>query len=220
MRARLLQIAAFGLVAVGVLLLQARPATGATATWSSNSNIAGISSVSKLMISFAQEGKDASEHAGRTAFFEWLNFAILVGGLFYLLRKPLASYFSSRRVNILKRLEEGRKALEESAARLQSIEQKLERLNDEMTALRAAGKREIEAEAERMRRQAAIEAERISESARAQVEAATRAAIIELKAYAASQATELAGQMVRGRLDRENQGKLVQRFVEGLNGKG
>ncbi|HUY13753.1 MAG TPA: ATP synthase F0 subunit B [Terriglobia bacterium] len=219
MKRRWLQIVVLGLLAAGVFLFQARRAACLTVSAGSSSGLAGTAHVSKLLLFAAQEGEGKSQHSGRKAFFEWLNFAILVGGLFYLLRKPLASYFSTRSVNILKGLEEGRKALEESGAKLKSVEQRLQRLNEDITALQAEAAKDMEAEAERMRRQAIVEAERASESARAQIEAATRAAKIELKAFAANQATEIAGQMVRGRLDRENQGKLVQRFFEGLNGK-
>ncbi len=219
MKQRWFQIAAMGLIAGGIFLFPARPEARLTISAGGSSGLEASTRLSSLLVFAAQQGEGESQHSGRQAFFEWLNFAILVGGLFYLLRKPLTSYFSARSVNILKGLEEGRKALEESGARLKSVEQRLERLNEDIAALQAEAAKEMEAEAERMRRQAVAEAERISASARAQIEAATRAAKIELKAFAANQATEIAEQMVRGRLDRENQGKLVQRFFEGLNGK-
>ncbi|MGH9433131.1 MAG: hypothetical protein ACRD3T_16490 [Terriglobia bacterium] len=215
---RWFQFAALSLFAAGVFLFQVRPAPAAMVSVG-RSSLDAMASVSRLRVFSPPQDEGEPKHSGSTIFFEWLNFVILVAVLVYFLRKPVASYFSNRSATILKGLEEGRKAWEESVAKLKSIEQKLERLNDEVAALKADAAREMEAEAERMGRQTLSEAERVSESARAQIDAATRAAKIELKAFAANQAAEIAEQMVRGRLDRENQGKLVQRFFEGLNGK-
>ena len=219
MKQRWFQIAVMGLIAGGIFLFAARPEACLTAPAAGGSGLEASTRLSSLLVFTAQEGEGESQDNGRKAFFEWLNFAILVGGLFYLLRKPLASFFGARSVSILKALGEGRKALEESGAKLKLVEWRLERLNEDIAALQAEAAKEMEAEAERMRRQAIVEAERISESARAQIEAAIRAAKIELKTFAANQATEIAGQMVRGQLNSENHGKLVQRFFEGLNGK-
>jgi F-type H+-transporting ATPase subunit b len=213
-----LQFAALGILAGSLLAFQV-PKTMAAGFSGNAPRLVGGSSVPCLAVLAAQQNESESQPSGTMRFFEWLNFVILVGGLIYLLRKPLASFFTGRSAEIVKALDEGRKALDESVAKLKAIEQKLAGLKDEVEALRAQAAKDIEAEADRMRQQTVTEAERVSESARAQIEAATRAAKVELKAFAANQAAEIAEQMVRTRLDRENQGKLVERFFEGLNGK-
>jgi F-type H+-transporting ATPase subunit b len=136
--------------------------------------------------------QEEGEAGGHELFYKFINFALLVGGLGYVLRKPLAAFFSARSASIQKSLEEGRKALEASQAQLQAVEERLRHLEAEIAAFKAAASQEMEAEGQRLRQAAAEEAEKILESARAQMETAVRAAKLELKAYAAQQAVDLA----------------------------
>jgi F-type H+-transporting ATPase subunit b len=165
-----------------------------------------------LAVANAGEGSEVGK--GRWyELFKVINFVLLAGGLAYVLRKPLADFFSARSASIRKSLEEGRKALEASQAQLQAVEEKLQRLEEEIAAFKASAAREMEAERQRLRQAAADEAEKILESARAQMDAATRAAKIELRIYAAQQAVQLAEELVRQRLDDASLGRLVSQFI-------
>jgi F-type H+-transporting ATPase subunit b len=152
--------------------------------------------------------------------FKIINFALLAGGLAYILRKPLGDFFASRSASIRKSLEEGRKALEASAAQLQAVEQKLAHLQEEIAAFRASAANEMEAERQRMKQAAAEEAEKVLASARAQIETSVRAAKLDLKSYAAQQAVELAEELIRQRLDDSSRKRLLSQFVAGLKAKG
>ena len=125
--------------------------------------------------------------------YKIINFAILVGGLGYILRKPVAEFFSSRSASIQKSLDEGRKALEASQAQLQVVEEKLRGLEAEIAAFKASAAREMEAERQRLQQASAEEAARILESARAQTDTAVRGAKLELKNYAAQKAGDPGG---------------------------
>ena len=148
--------------------------------------------------------------------YKIINFALLAGGLGYILRKPLADFFAARSDSIRKSLEEGRKALAASEAQLQAVEQKLAHPEDEIAAFKASAAKEIEAERQRMKEVAAQEAEKILESARAQIETSLRAAKLDLKSYAARQAVELAEELIRQRLDDASRKRLLSQFVAGL----
>jgi len=161
----------------------------------------------------AKEGKSEPPHE---LLYKTINFLILVGGLAYVLRKPLADFFSSRSGSIQKSLDEGRKALAISQAQLQAIEGKLGRLEAEIAAFKQSAVREMEAERERLQQAGAEEAERILASARAQMETALRGAKLELKNYAARKAVALAEEMIRTRLDDSGQKRLVNQFVATL----
>jgi F0F1-type ATP synthase membrane subunit b/b' len=163
------------------------------------------------------QGAEEEGHEKKNeALFKWINFALLVGGLGYILRKPLREFFSQRSASIRNSLEEGRKALESSQAQLAAVEGKLGRLEAEIKAFKASVARDIHAERERLQKEAAVEAERILASGRTQIEATTKAARVELKSYAAQQAVRLAEQMIRERLDDTVRRRLVSQFVEGL----
>ena len=166
-----------------------------------------------LVSARAAEGEEAGKSAERELIYKFINLALLVGTLVFLLRKPLAGFFAERSASIRKGLEEGRKALEASQAQLKIVEEKLQHLEDEIAAFKASAGREMEAERQRLKVAAAEEAERILQSARAQTEVAVRAAKLELKSYAAEQAVALAEEIIRRRLDEAGRKKLVGEFL-------
>jgi F-type H+-transporting ATPase subunit b len=159
-------------------------------------------------------GEDKGET--REIVYKTINFLILAGGLVYLLRKPLADFFTQRSAEIRAGLEEGRKALEASQARLSAVEEKLRRLEEEVAAFKAAAEHEMDAERQRLRQAAESEAQKILESARARMETAARAAQLDLKRYIADQALTQAEQLIRARMDDSTRQRLVRQFVEKL----
>jgi len=167
----------------------------------------------------AAEHEEKSEGHKHELLFKWINFVILVGGLGYVLRKPLANFFVQRSASIQKSLDEGRKALEASQAQLQAAEDKLRRFEEEMASFRAAALEEMKAEREHLRRMTATEIEKMMGSLRVQMEVATKQARLELKLYGAQQAVEMARQMIAQRLEEAGQRRLVADFVARLEGK-
>jgi F-type H+-transporting ATPase subunit b len=161
----------------------------------------------------APEGEAEGKREGRELVYKFINLALLVGALVYLLRKPVADFFAQRSAAIRKGLEEGRKALETSQAQLKTVEEKLQHLEEEIAAFKISAGREMEAEGQRLKLAAAEEAEKILQAARAQTEVAVRAARVELKSYAAERAVELAEEIIRRRLDEAGRKKLVDEFL-------
>ena len=163
--------------------------------------------------------KEESSESPHELLYKIINFAILVGGLGYILRKPLAEFFSSRSASIQKGLEEGRKALEASQAQLKVVEEKLKGLEAEIGAFKASAIREMEAERQRMKLAGVEDAARILESARNQTTVAVRAAKLELKRYAAQKSVTLAEELIRTRLDDSGRQRLVTQFVATIESK-
>ena len=163
--------------------------------------------------------KEKNSEPPHGLLYKVINFAILVGGLSYVLRKPLAGFFSSRFAAIQKALDEGRKALEASQAQLQAVEEKLRGLEAEIAAFKASALREMEAERQRMQQTITEEAARILESARAQTDTAVRAAKLELKSFAAQKALARAEELIRTRLDDSGRRRLVTQFMASLESK-
>lgn len=173
----------------------------------------------------AEHERKSEEHGGKSEghkhelLYKVINFVLLMGGLGYVLRKPLASFFVERTASIRKGLDEGRKALEASQAQLQAVEDKLRRFEDEMASFRAAALDEMKAEREHLRRSTAAEIEKMMDSLRVQMEVATKQARLELKLYGAQQAVEMARQMIGQRLDDAGRRRLVADFVARLEEK-
>ncbi len=161
-----------------------------------------------------REEEEQEGESTRDLLFKIVNFAILVGGLSYILRKPLADFFAERTATIRKELEEGRKALEASHARLKSVEEKMDGLEQHIAILKETAEKEEEAGRVRLQEAARRESERIAEAARNEIESATRVAQVELKSFAAQQAIRLAEEILRNRMDKKQLASLVDGFVE------
>jgi F-type H+-transporting ATPase subunit b len=169
----------------------------------------------------AQGEHTGKEHGGgesheASPIYKWINFAILVGGLAYVLRKPAAQFFAERTDSIRKSLEEGRNALSAAEEQLRAVERKLQGFENEMAAFRAAALKEMEDEHARMHKATEQEAEKMMESVRVQMDVASKQARLELRNYAAEQAVALAERVVAGRMDDARQKRLVSQFVEKL----
>ena len=167
--------------------------------------------------SHTAEEKDESGQSNES-LYKVINFAILVGALTFLLRKPLSGFFAQRTSEIQASLEEGRKALKDSEARLKQVEEKMNGLEAAIAALRAEAEQEEEAELNRLREAAKAEAERIVVTAQDEIEGAGRVARLELKRYAAEQAIRLAEEHLRQHLDKKQRTSLVKRFLTKLDG--
>jgi F0F1-type ATP synthase membrane subunit b/b' len=167
----------------------------------------------------AGAAKEENSKSSKELIFKTINFAILVGGLGYVLRKPLGEFFRSRSASIQKSLEEGRKALETSQAQLKSVEEKLRGLEAEIAAFKASAVLEMEAERQRIQRGSVEEGARILESARAQTNVAIRGAKLDLKRYAAHKSVTLAEDLIRARLDDSGRKRLVTQFVATIESK-
>ena len=170
-------------------------------------------------VAWAKTSEGAEEGAPRQheELYKIINFVILVGGLAYLLRKPLVEFLAQRSAAIRKSLDEGRKTLEVSQARLKAVEEKLARLQEEIAAFRAAAAREMEVERKHLQEMAAAEAEKMLQATRAEMDTATKAAMLELRQYAGKQAVELAEQMIRERLDEGGRRRLFNQFLAKLD---
>ena len=164
----------------------------------------------------AGAAKEEESESPHELLFKTINFVILVGGLGYVLRKPLAEYFTSRSASIHKSLDEGRKALEASEAQLHAVEEKLRHVEEEIAAYQASAAREMEAEGQRLRQAAEADVARMLEATRAQMDALVRGAKLELKNHTAREALSRAEEQIRARLGQAGRERLVSEFVASL----
>jgi F0F1-type ATP synthase membrane subunit b/b' len=95
----------------------------------------------------------------------------------------------------------------------------LARIDQEITAMRAAADKEAAADAERIREMAKSDSEKISLAAKAEIEAAERAARLELKALAGKLAVDGAEALLVKQLTAQAQESLVSGFVASLEGR-
>jgi F-type H+-transporting ATPase subunit b len=176
---------------------------------------AGVFCVTALLAAapaFAQEGASAAESpVGRT--FRWLNFAIVLAILAYVIAKFGAPGFRNRAAAISEQIAEGARAREVAERQRREIQAKVANLQNEIEQLRAQGRQDAEQEAQRLRDTVRTESEKIEQAARAEIEAAARAGRLELKALGARLSVQLAEAMLRQELTPQAEAKLFRSFV-------
>ena len=145
-----------------------------------------------------------------------LNFLAVAAVLAWAGRKFLPGMFRARTAAIQRAMEEARRASEDANRRLGEVETRLARLGDEISAMKAAGERDMAAEEARIKAAADEDARKIVESAEQEIAAAAKAARRDLTAYAADLAIGLAKKQIH--VDAGTDASLVRNFVDKLIG--
>lgn len=140
-----------------------------------------------------------------------LNFAVIVGLVFWAVRKYLPAAFNARTAAIQRAMQEAQKASEEARRRLAEIENRLMKLDGEIGRMRNAAERDADEEETRIHAAAQQDAQKIVESAQQEIVAAAKAARRELTAYAADLAIGLAQKQIR--VDAATDRALVRNFA-------
>lgn len=183
------------------------------------STVLGYAAVFLLLAAspaLAQEGEASPADSSIGWIFRWLNFALVFGGIAYAIWKWGAPYFRQQAEEISRKIAEGARAREAAERQRHEIQAKLAGLEDEIKRLRVEGKRDAEAEAQRLLDMERLEQERIERAARAEIEAAEREGRMELKILAARRAVELAEALLRQSLTPKADETLFEGFVAEL----
>jgi F0F1-type ATP synthase membrane subunit b/b' len=161
----------------------------------------------------AQSAPDASG-ASAGDVYRWLNFALVIGGIAYLVRKTGAPYFRARAQSISNAIHNAARERAAAERELNEAEKKLARIDLEIQDMRRAAVKELAAQAERIRTLTENEVGRIGQAAGAEIAAAERAARLELRAAAARLATGHAAALVRARMNAATEDALFRSFIQ------
>jgi F0F1-type ATP synthase membrane subunit b/b' len=151
--------------------------------------------------------------------WKWPNFLLLVGLLGYLIKKHGGPLLAARSQQIRQDLEAGEKAKAEAEARAAAVQAKIANLDREVAELRTAAHAGLEAEAERIRREAESELSRIEQHAAVEIVSLGKHARLELRRYAAALALDLAEQKIRSRMSPDTQAALLENFAGDMAGR-
>ncbi len=148
--------------------------------------------------------------------FEIFNFVLLVVALGFVVLKTVPKAFRSRNTKIQKNLVDARTATEEATARLNSVEARLAKLDEQIAAMRTQAETDSAREEQRLKANAEDEKAKILAAAEAEIQNATTLARREIHRYAAELAIEQAANklVVSAETDR----LLVESFAHRLSG--
>lgn len=164
----------------------------------------------------ATEANQSLADSPTGTIFRWTNFVIVAGVLGYFVRRGILPALYRRTEEIRRAIAAGGEAKAEAEGQLRSIEAKQGRLDEEVTAMRAAARRESEAEATRIRSLARKEAAKIEQASRAEIEAAERAARIELRRIAAQAIVSRAESLICEQINATTRAALFHSFLSDL----
>jgi F-type H+-transporting ATPase subunit b len=146
------------------------------------------------------------------------NLLLFVGLLVYLLRRPISESLRARREGIRRDLLRAREERDIALAKLEEVNARLARLDEEVAAVRAQAQKEAAEERQRIDRSTEEDARKLGEQAQREIESAAKAARQELRRFAAEQSVRLAEEMIRRDMRPEDDARLVNEYVEDLGG--
>ena len=152
-----------------------------------------------------------------TAFLV-VNFLILAGFVGWFLLKTLPKTFRDRNTAIQKHLVDARTATEEASARLNVVEARLGKLDDQIAAMRAQADKDSAADQERIQASVEEEKQKILAAADQEIAAATALARRQIQQYAAELTIDQAARKLVISADTDR--LLIQSFAQRLTGSG
>lgn len=166
---------------------------------------------------WASEAAEAEAHNPWYSLgMKFVNFAILVGILFYFLRKPVSQGLTDRREDIRKSLEEARRAKEEAEAKYEEYKARVANLEEEIRQLRE----DFRAEGERQRDRILADAKQAAEAIRTHAEAAganeVKRARDELRSEVADLTVQLAEKLLAQAYRPEDQQEALQKTIDNI----
>ena len=185
---------------------------------------AAVATRASAVVAQPHEKAEGGEHAAESHGFlgvpnivwQTLNLGLFLVVLWWLLRKPVATFFGDRRREVeeaSKRAEADRRRAEELAGQ---INERLAAVEVEIQNLRTHAAKESEAEQAAALKQAEVDAARIVARGRTEVDSRVREARGELTGYAGDLAVEMAEKLLRGSVTPEDQRRLVSEGVVAL----
>ncbi len=149
--------------------------------------------------------------------FKVINFAVLVGILYYFAKKPIAAGMRNSAQATKKSLDDVRAAKAQTEKELEEFRKTMENMKQEAQAMVDNAKKEAEAEKARI----IEEGEKLAETLKAQVQVAIeqeyRKAELDLKKWTAGETVKIAEKLVKEQVDDKHHQAYVKNFLDQLN---
>ena len=149
-----------------------------------------------------------------------LNLLLLLVVLTAVFRKPFRGYFADRRVRIQGEIEAAARLRKEAEDRYASWQKRMSELDAELERIHSTARQRAELERDRIVEAARAAATRIRHDAGVAVEHELRRAREQLREDAANLAVELAGDLLREQLDDADRKRLLDEFIDTIQGSG
>jgi len=165
-------------------------------------------------------GEETVWNYGFSGKMTWriINSLVLIVVLWYLLKKPIATFFKERKAQIAKDLEDAKLQREKAERTLKDYEAKMAGMEQEIERLKAELKKSAAAEGEKVVANADRMAAAMVESAKLAAEQEVRKAKAELQAESVDLAVEMAEALISEKIGDDDQKKIVEEYLSKVGG--
>lgn len=150
--------------------------------------------------------------------WKFINLAIFIAIMIYLLKKPLSGAFKTKRDSIRADLIKAEQEKQAALAQLSETDTKLARLDAESNSIVEKAKTEAEAEKGRILKQAEFESKRLRDQAEAEIERKAKQVKNELRRFSAEESVRLAEEKIRKAMNAKTDEKLVKAGINSIGG--
>ncbi len=150
--------------------------------------------------------------------WKFINLAIFVAILVYLLKKPLSDAFKAKREQVRAELIKAEEERQAALSRLSVIETKLAQLEAEKETILKNAKDEASAEKKRLADQTKADIARLRQQMESEVARLTNQSRAELRRFSAEESIRLAEQKLRAQIDGAAGAKLVRGSISEIGG--
>ncbi|HEY8559418.1 MAG TPA: ATP synthase F0 subunit B [Pyrinomonadaceae bacterium] len=150
--------------------------------------------------------------------WKFLNLAIFVAILVYLLKKPLSDAFKAKRESIRAELIKAEEERQAALAKLTSAEANLARINSEADGIVERARREAAEEKARILREAEEEANRLRQQTESEIERKAQQVRVQLRRYSAEESIRLAEQKIKQNIDAAKDAELIKASIQSIGG--
>jgi ATP synthase F0 subunit b len=150
--------------------------------------------------------------------WKFINLAIFVAIMVYLVKKPLSDAFKTKRETIRAELIKAEEEKQAALAKLTSAEANLARVESESEGIVEKAEQEAKAEKARILREADEEASRLRAQATSEIERKAQQVRLELRRFSAEESIRLAEEKIKQNINAAKDAQLVKANIQSIGG--
>jgi len=150
--------------------------------------------------------------------WRFLNLAIFVAVIIYLVKKPVSNAFKTKRETIRAELIKAEAEKQSALAQLTATEAKFARLDAETQTIRGRAEQEADEEKSRIAGQTDSEISKLREQANNEIERNSQIAHNELRRFSAEESIRLAEEKIKREINQEKDAQIVRANIQSIGG--
>jgi len=150
--------------------------------------------------------------------WRFLNLAIFVAIIIYLVKTPLSNAFKAKRETIRAELIKAEEEKQSALAQLTATEARIVNLDTEKQTIRDRAAQEAEAEKLRINEQTEFEVSKLREQAASEIERKNQQVRNELRKFSAEESIRLAEEKIKSEINADKDAQIIKANIQSIGG--